>query len=326
MRALVFSLSLSLLACGSTPPPEPATPTSLAAAARGALQIGTALGGAAFVPRLETLDGGLCADRAAALRSRLLALELLYEGVPQLVRSPGSIPETLPSASNAPSEEFASVIYDAAVGVSKDGVASGLDALAGATSVLVRADRHADGEAVRDALRTLRDGGVHTVGLLYARPFGVGLDEAPAPAVPEGSTNADVVFASCPIDWSYVHKASPEKKAELWIETAVAAVEDCDCAADPKEVSWLRRAKHEDTRAIALAIDVRGTSGSRPLVIRAGGTWGPASRALYNAIRIDPRRPRGTPVVIDLDGSSTTPTFIPGNVAPKVTPPDPTER
>jgi len=260
-------------------------------------RVSTALGGTALVTALSTLDSGSCTERAAALRRRLMAVEQLYEGVPAQVRAPGSVPETLPLATEPPGEEFARFEYDAVMGLSKDGEASPTPAdLAGTASVLLRADRHAPGAALRDTLRGLRDAGVERVGLLYSRPI--------AEALERGSPDGVVFGDRCPVDWSLVDKVPQARKAEIWIETAVRAVEDCDCAADLRGVVAMRDDRRNAARAIAIPVDVRGKAGDRPLVIRDGGTWGPAAVALYNAVRIDPKRPRGTPVVLDLEAAA----------------------
>ncbi len=302
MRAPALLVCLSLLGCGSAPPPgaNPGPAPVAVTTLQDTASVTTALGGMALVPALSVLDDGPCSERAAALRRRLMATELLYEGVPALVAAPDSIPETLPATSTPPGPEFADFDYAIAVGLDKDGSTTpSPDSLDGATSVLLRADRHAAGDAVRRTLRGLRDAGVERVGLLFARPLDAGIDLATP-------VTSEVFGESCPVDWSWVDKVPAHKRAELWIETAVRAVEGCDCAVDPRHVVALRARTRNESRAVAIPVDVRGTTGARPLVIREGGAWGPAARALYDAIRIDPKRPRGTPVVIDLEAAAPT--------------------
>ena len=140
------------------------------------------------------------------------------------------------------------------------------------------------------------------------------VDRAPAPAGLAGRRSAtkasgpvsdvDLVFGvDCPGRWGVVDQAKADSKREAWIAAALRAYEQCDCEIPAAEVAWLQEQGLSLEPGVAIPVDVRGTQGDRPLIVASGRPWGPAAKALYEAIRIDPKRPRGTPVLLDLEAS-----------------------
>jgi hypothetical protein len=292
----------------SEPVPTPAPVSLIDQVDEGTTRVVSAMGASIFVPTLASLDEGDCIERVRTLRRRLRTTELLYEAVPSLAHW-GSFPETLPEVSKPAGEEFAAFDYDQWVAVARDGTVTGSSEWnrPEAGSVLLRADRYASGAAVRALLKTLRGLGVPYVGLLYGRPLD-GFERAEASEAVQGrsaeSDEAGAVFPEgCPVDWSVLDAAGLWSNMELWIETVARGLEKCDCATDPRDVVWLYEDHLNPQLTVAIPIDVHGRTGARPLVIGEGRPWGPAAKALFNAIRIDPARPRGTPVVLDLDAS-----------------------
>ena len=340
MRTALMLVSFSLLACGGGDPVAssvPPRPVPLSGGA-GTVKAVNALGSTIFLPTLASLEEGSCFDRSATLRRRLMAMELLYEGVPageRAPRGPSEFPETLPAAQKPPGEEFAGFVYGPRVGLTKDGDVVlesgerlGVDSegrfaglgelLSGASvlgdGVLFAADQHAPGDAVRAVLRALRAVDVPRVGLLFHRPLDRSVDRAPAPAGLAGRRSAtkasgpvsdvDLVFGvDCPGRWGVVDQAKADSKREAWIAAALRAYEQCDCEIPAAEVAWLQEQELSLEPRVAIPVDVRGTQGDRPLIVASGRPWGPAAKALYEAIRIDPKRPRGTPVLLDLEAS-----------------------
>ena len=231
------------------------------------------------------------ATRSRRPRRSLRAFELLYEGSPLALR--GGAEETIPKAPNPPGEgsSLRRRFPHRPVG-RRD---SEPDDRAEEHAVLLGANRHAPGRRSR-----------HAGGPTGCRS-GAGGAGVRAPGHPprlgdvaHGTPNAALVFdESCP--WIGPRcRAQPAERAEVWIDRVSEAVVRCSCDVDLEHVLWLQRQEYDASRPIAIPIDPRGTPGDRPLVIREGGPWGPAARALFDAIRIDPVRPHGTPVVIDV--------------------------